>query len=62
MVAGGLTTIVIRRLIHITNNALMFIKFIGMAVKRPHRSISEDAGDKPYHEKPFNHNNITHST
>lgn len=55
MVAGGMIPIIIRRVPHITDNALMFIYFIEMAVKRPHRSVSEDAGDEPYHEKAFEH-------
>jgi len=55
MVACGLIPIVIRCVTHTTNIILMFIYFIDMAVKRPHRSVSEDAGDEPYHEKPFKH-------
>jgi hypothetical protein len=61
MVAGGLISIVIQRVTHIADNALMFIYFIAMAVKCPHRSVSEDAGDEPYHEKAFEHHYTIHN-
>jgi len=36
MIAGGVIPVIIRRVIHITDNALMFIYFIDMTVKGPH--------------------------
>jgi len=36
MVAGGVISLIIRRVTHITDYALMLIYIIDMAVKRPH--------------------------
>jgi hypothetical protein len=60
MVTGGVIPIVIRRVIHITDNVLMFSCSIDMAVKCPHRPVSSGADDEPYHENAFEHNESLH--
>jgi hypothetical protein len=60
MVAGGMIPILTRSVIHTANKALMFIDFIDMAMKCPHRPITEGADNEPYHEKPFKHFSSIH--
>jgi len=60
MITGGVIPIVIRRMIHITNKLLMFCCPIDMAVKCPHRPVSNGAGNEPYHENAFEHNESLH--
>ena len=60
MVTGGVVPIVMRRVLHITRNLLMFCCSIAMAVKCPHRAVSSSADDKPYHENAFEHNESLH--
>jgi hypothetical protein len=60
MVTGGVIPIVIRRVIHITDNVLMFSCSIDMAVKCSHRPVSSGADDEPYHENAFEHNESLH--
>jgi hypothetical protein len=47
MVTGRVVPIVMRRVLHITNKLLMFSCSIDMAVKCPHRAVSNSADDEP---------------
>jgi hypothetical protein len=55
MIAGGVILIIIWRVTHITDNALMFIYFIGMSVKCPHCPVTERTDDETYYEEAFKH-------
>ena len=55
MVAGGMIPIIIWRVPHITDNALVFCDLIDMAVKRPYRAVANGAEKEPYHEKALEH-------
>ena len=50
--------LLVRRIIHIAGDTLVVFYRVEMAVKRPNRSVSQGAGDEPYHEKAFEHVNI----
>jgi hypothetical protein len=57
-VAAWVIPILIRCVIHINGKTLVLRYLVGMAVKRPHRPVSEGADDEPYHEKAFEHAGI----
>jgi len=42
-------------MIHITDNILVLVCFIDVAIKRPHRPVTEGAYDEPEHEKALEH-------
>lgn len=62
MITGGMIPVVIRCMTRMTRNARVPVYCSVMAVKRPHRSVSEDAGDKPYREKTVKHCNSIHNS
>ena len=60
MVTGRVVPIAMRRMFQITNKFLMFCCSIDMAVKCPHRAVSNSADDEPYHENAFEHSDSLH--
>ena len=55
MITGGMVAVITRRMIHITDNVLVLVCFVDMAIKRPHRPVTEGAYDEPEHEKALEH-------
>ncbi|MEN8106547.1 MAG: hypothetical protein ABFS22_00910 [Pseudomonadota bacterium] len=61
MVAGYVILIIIRHFTHIASDTLVLFYLVEMAVKRPHRPVSESANNEPYHKKTFEHVDILHN-
>ena len=61
MVAGGMISVVVRRMTRVSGNRLVFGDFIDMACKRPYRAVANRADDEPDHEKTPEHDASIHN-
>jgi len=61
MVAGCVILIIIRHFTHIASDTLVLFYLVEMAIKCPHRPVSESANNEPYHENTFEHTDILHN-